>query len=517
MTESVLIVCPMRAQSQGVWRKNLRELNSAGATVASEACLAVKNLGQRLRSDGHDVTMVIATDSATVGGLAEAYGLGWYDRNAQNATDNAGIQEVVLEVHELHKTDVVVLLQSTSPHLMTSTAHRIARLVLDDLDMDSAASVTPVDALAWRGIGDVSPLFAERENRQLRQQQEPEVLAETGGVQVVRNFPRFDGPLGAYLIGESHALEAVYGVEGMDIDTNDDLQIARNYSSTGRVLLYVVAAERWGTGHLRRAFDLATELELRNAVDIYCADLSPRQQAEVVPRRWLRDQLPHFKDYDLVVMDCLDLFDYQLERMADFKKPVVMLEHEVMAVPGVVTFINELHTPSPQWGSLAGPSLATIRSDFKGWPDPVYSTDVEQVLIAIGGNDAAELTAAVVAQAGAVFPNAKLVTDFDPEGYPAEIFNADLVICGMGRAMYEIAYMGRPFLAIAQHEREASHHRLEGGLYHGPFDGPDITPKLTELADCNGRVSRSVTLRTQVDGHGLATTVGILNDIIRVN
>lgn len=229
MTEGpgpTLCVIPARGGSKGVPRKNLRE-------VAGKP-LIVWTIEQALAVDGLDV--LVSTDDQEIADVARDAGarVPWL-RPANLAQDTTATEPVVRHAidrvtAERGRPDIVMLLQATSPLRRTGTLTR-AMQEFTESGVDSLVGVVPQAPFIWQATEPPSAAY-EVGARPRRQDLTRETLRyrETGSVYVTRTdiYERFDNRLGGRI-----GLFVMDEDEGIDIDTELDLQIAARLMESG--------------------------------------------------------------------------------------------------------------------------------------------------------------------------------------------------------------------------------------------------------------------------------------------
>lgn len=209
-------------------RKNLREVSGRP--------LLAWTIGQALAArtpDGAPLTVVVSTEDAEIAALARAEGATVIDRPVELAGHTTATEPVV--EHALAAVDAsmdaaggprhtwVLLLQATSPVRHPGTIDRAIAQAFDS-GVDSLVGVVPASPFLWRGHPEVTPAY-DVARRPLRQDFAPgdEVFRETGSLYLTRReiyereHNRIGGQVGLFVMAAD---------EGLDIDTEDDLQVA---------------------------------------------------------------------------------------------------------------------------------------------------------------------------------------------------------------------------------------------------------------------------------------------------
>lgn len=216
----VLAVIPARGGSRGLSRKPLRLLG--GLPLIAHTIRA----GRDARRIDH---VMVTTDDPAIRSVAVAHGADApFLRPTALATNTAPTAPAVLHAVAWHERTTgpvatVVVLQPTSP-LRSASEIDAAVDLLDDRSIDSAVSVTstgfPTSILGSRVGGRWIPLAGVAD---VRRQSSPEAYRLTGGIYVTRRAALSE----AGILGERVAALVVDAESGIDIDTAEDLRLAR--------------------------------------------------------------------------------------------------------------------------------------------------------------------------------------------------------------------------------------------------------------------------------------------------
>lgn len=178
-----LAIIPARGGSKGLPRKNIKML--AGVPLVAHAIRAAQ--GARAVS-----RVVVSTDDAEIGAVAQQYGAEVVWRPADISGDTAGSELALLHVldtlreSEGYVPDLTVFLQCTSPLTRAEDVDGTVTALVGE-DADSALAVTPFFHFLWGldDAGEATGLNHDKAVRPLRQEREPQFL-ETGAVYVMR-------------------------------------------------------------------------------------------------------------------------------------------------------------------------------------------------------------------------------------------------------------------------------------------------------------------------------------------
>lgn len=508
---SVHVIVPMRAGSQTVHRKNVRAISNT-QSLASIVLTRALNFAQYTRLP---TRVTCATDDPQVASLAHALGVNVHYRQPVDGTQT--LAEAAADADSGHNSDILVVLQATTPWLSIGPMLETFEAVTDHGHM-SAAMVTPLRRLAWSYTGE--PLHQKRTNRQHMM---PEVFVETGGMHVCRGV-RFD-PSGqpTLVVPGAHYMTEVDNTDGFDIDEDDDLLAARAEIARRRRVLYVAYGHpQRGSGHVRRGQLIAEELELHCTVELFCPDIDQHPHP-----RWGADYRPTVDDvgrYDCLIVDMLDSGAEWVEAANRHNRPVVAFERNVTDSSRPMLRINELLPV----GEMRGPQFATIDSALRGYPTR-QRTRPGRVLVAFGGTDINGWTVDVAAAIADTWPDWTVVVPPNVTGllpdqverfehvgeFAYQLWAADIAVLGRGRTCFEAAYLGTPFVSVAQNELERSHVQLASGAYlelHGEPVDRSVCQAIGLMVEAHesGRARLddvSAGLRGEVDGRGVERCV----------
>ncbi|WP_438292093.1 cytidylyltransferase domain-containing protein [Streptomyces sp. HUAS TT7] len=168
----VLAVIPARGGSKGVPGKNLASV--AGVPLVVRAVLACRSA--RLVTD-----VVVSTDDPAIAAAARSAGADVVVRPAGISGDTASSEAAVLHALDAHPdTDVVLLVQCTSPFLTREDVEGVAAAVVED-GAETAVTVAPFHGFLWREdeVGGGQGMGHDKSFRP-RRQDRPQDFLETG-------------------------------------------------------------------------------------------------------------------------------------------------------------------------------------------------------------------------------------------------------------------------------------------------------------------------------------------------
>jgi YrbI family 3-deoxy-D-manno-octulosonate 8-phosphate phosphatase len=232
----VVAIIPARGGSKGVPRKNVRRVG--GVPLVGRAVAAARATASIDR-------VVVSTDDAEIGAVAEEWGAQVVARPADLAGDTATSESALLHTLDTLaetgvETDILVFLQATSPFIDPRDLDRAIGLVRDG-SFDSVFSAIETYGFLWSAdaSGIARGVNHESSTRPRRQDREPHYL-ETGAFYVMRapGFRgarhRFFGRVGVVEVAERSALE---------IDTEEQLSLAMVTASAIAPLLHDVGGQ----------------------------------------------------------------------------------------------------------------------------------------------------------------------------------------------------------------------------------------------------------------------------------
>ncbi|MFD7166492.1 cytidylyltransferase domain-containing protein [Streptomyces violascens] len=271
----VLAVIPARGGSKGVPGKNLASV--AGVPLVVRAVLACRSA--RLVTD-----VVVSTDDPAIAAAARSAGADVVVRPAGISGDTASSEAAVLHTLDAHPdTDVVLLVQCTSPFLTREDVEGVAAAVVED-GAETAVTVAPFHGFLWREdeVGGGQGMGHDKSFRP-RRQDRPQDFLETGAAYAMdaegfrRYKHRFFGrtalvrtdPARVLEIDEPHDLERARALapvlDRLPTPTCDDVDaVVLDFDGTqtddkvlidseGRELVAVHRGDGLGIAALRRA------------------------------------------------------------------------------------------------------------------------------------------------------------------------------------------------------------------------------------------------------------------------
>ncbi len=230
--DNVLCVIPARAGSQGIINKNLQLIWGVP--------LVEHSIVHALAAGINSKNIVVSSDSEDIRFCARRNGVVAQDRPASIAGPASSTEETLLWVYEQHLLDCkhnninscnhILLLQPTSPIRFTGTINRFLDFYIDS-EYDSALTTTKFYNFFWTQYptkaGDIKAASSYTPSKRRMRQSLTESdyrHFENGNMYVTSSQVlseqkcRLGGNVGVFSISE---------LEGMQIDTHEDLEIFR--------------------------------------------------------------------------------------------------------------------------------------------------------------------------------------------------------------------------------------------------------------------------------------------------
>ena len=477
----ILVVIPARGGSKRILRKNIRLL--ADKPLISYAINIAKS--SRYVDD-----VVVSTEDLETLAIAEKFGASVIRRSPDLAGDQIPIDPVVFDATvqkeklAFDEYDIVITLQPTSPLLKSETLDKAIEK-FENLNIDSVISVIGDKHLSW-GYNEADnryfPLYSER----LNQQYLPKEYIETGGIFATRRG--FLTPNSR--LGNNIDLIEISKEEGIDIASYDDWWLAERYLNKKKIAIIVNANEEIGVDPINRCISLASRL-LRDDV-LFLLDENHQLGIDIVKSF----NFP-FKVYDgedelfeilkefnprIVVNDIFDTTKEYVCRLKELGFFVINFDDIGPGSEEADVVFDALYEHDGGFGNIySGYQYYVLRDEFYFQPTKIVGPEVDNVLLAFGGNDENNLTERVLESvlasgyAGRIdvilpfnYPNkTEIIEKYESNNY-VQIYNAvknisefmlraDIVFSSAGRKMYEICSVGTPCICICQNGREQTH------------------------------------------------------------
>lgn len=477
-----LAVIPARGGSEGIPRKNVSLLNGKPLVYyAVRAATSARGVE----------TVLVSSDDDEIANLAETYGAKVISRGAELSRSDVGVDPVIYDAVTREegrsgiRYDVVVTLLPTSPLI---TAHTVDTALREFCQSGADTMVSLVDSthLIWQESatsGLIVPAYPARVNRQ----QLPRRYREFGLM-----ICRRDSMTSETRIGRRIVPFIVDELESVDVYTRLDWMLCEQILNMSRIVFVVTGSERTGTGHFHRCLTLAEGLA-EHPMNFLCTpdshlayDFIRRKKfpVEVLDQADAAAQVLSYEP-DIVINDMLNTEQDYIKALKDANIFVVNLEDEGQGAREADLVINALYedgTGLAHW--YHGEKYFCMRSEFVEAPEYVVKPQARHVLLTFGGTDPLDLTRKTLlavdessAERGIdicivtgigyahreelkkqVCESKSKVEVVDEVAVISRyMIEADVCLTSCGRTVYELASLGVPTIAIAQHERELRH------------------------------------------------------------
>lgn len=479
-----LVIIPARGGSKGIPQKNLTMLDRKPLIY-----YAIKNAMSL-----NDVDVVVATDDVRIHAVASVFGAETMKRPPETATDEATIDDVIayvvnhLAVMGRHY-DMVISMQATSPLLKGSTLKRAVEKFTTS-GIDTLISACEKRHLMWqRDNSQFVPVYKDRVNRQ----QLTPLYEENGAFVICKARLIHDQKT---RIGKKVDIFLLGNEEGIDIDNKDDWVVAESIMQRKSIAFVTAGDFHIGMGHIHRSITLCSKLSNHNS-RFFCpigAQLGIDKIKSMNHKLDVYRDADHLKDLlrqyeiDIVVNDILDTEADYIEGLKDDGYFVVNFEDTGDGATKCDLLFNALYEWSvSKEDAYYGYQYECLRDDMYLYPvRDAVAEKVENIVIGFGGTDINNATAKVLCCLNEITINSNVVINLilgvgyqyeaeltaliddlnmnnqinihkDVPLMASHLYDADLVISGNGRMVYEIVSIGTPLIVFSQTEREASH------------------------------------------------------------
>ena len=477
----ILVVIPARGGSKRILRKNIRLL--ADKPLISYAINIAK-------SSEYVDDVVVSTEDAETLAIAEKYGASVIRRTPDLAGDKIPIDPVVYDATvqkeklAFDEYDIVITLQPTSPLLKSETLDKAIER-FEDFNIDTVISVIADKHLSW-GFNEEDNRYFPLYSQRLNQQYLPKEYLETGGIFATRRG--FLTPNSR--MGNNIDLIEISREESIDIASYEDWWVAEKYLNKKKIAMIVNADKDIGTGPISRCISLASRL-LSDEV-LFLLDENHKLGIDIVksfnfPFKLYDGEKDLFKLLEqfnphIVVNDIFETTKEYVNLQKEMGFFVINFEDIGEGSEEADVVFDSLYEHDGGFGNIfSGYQYYVLRDEFYFQPTKIVGPDVNDVLLAFGGNDENNLTERVL--------NAVLASGYSgridvilPLNYPKkdefiekyELINnvqvyrnvrnisefmlkADLIFSSAGRKMYEICSVGTPCICLCQNGREQTH------------------------------------------------------------
>jgi CMP-N-acetylneuraminic acid synthetase len=210
----IVALIPARGGSKGIIRKNLQKFG--------QVSLLAHKINQARESIIHDIW--VTSEDNEILSEAKKYGANVIIRPDKLSGDETSTDEVIvhaLDVLELENSDILVLLQTTSPLISTNSINACILKLIDNENLASVITVRESHPFMWSpDQNDIwSPKNHDRKKR-LRRQELSEEGWETGGCYAIRVK---DAKMQGIRYPSPSSVVKINHLESLDIDTIEDL------------------------------------------------------------------------------------------------------------------------------------------------------------------------------------------------------------------------------------------------------------------------------------------------------
>ena len=478
----ILAIIPARGGSKGIPLKNIRMMNGKPLIF-----YAINNA----KKSKYITDFFVTTDSKEIADVSRYYGANIIDRDEALSADLVTLDPVVyhakLQAEKKCRCtfDYIITMQPTSPLLTAATLDRAIEYTINE-GYDTVISVVNKPHLSWgqRENGDVYSLYEERKNRQ----ELPPQSLETGAFVISRDACIKPNTR----IGEKISVFEVDEKESIDIDDANDWILSESIMRRKRIIFRVDGYVEFGMGHIYNCITLALAMIDHDILLVTHESAEPglaKIRETNLPYRTFREEseleeiIASYRP-DIWVNDCLDTTEEYIRKLKSLVPRVVTIEDLGSGINVADAVINALYDEDePRKKIYSGYKYVCLRDEFQMEEPTPFSPKVKKVVIMFGGTDPSNLNRMVydalmssndhfkdiyfffITGIGYdnetndvvtcpeknifVYPNVPRVTKYLKE--------ADLVIMGQGRSIFEVACMGVPAIVLSQNEREMSH------------------------------------------------------------
>ena len=254
-----------------------------------------------------------------------------------------------------------------------------------------------------------------------------------------------------------------------------------------KALIYANGSSTIGLGHIMRTLTLATELKKKGIYVEYITDRSGNEAIKLlenngfntIPVENILDYLLHYKGtkYDLIIIDDYSVSEQKIDIFYNIANKVLYIDDLVkfnkynMDIL-INTSIETLNVDYKGCAKkLLSPKYALLRDEFKNLKYKTPKSNVEKVMITLGGGDENNITKDILdslldnyndIEYNIILGNSYKYKDFMIENYKDEkvkfhintnnmaeiMLDSDLAISAGGNTLYELSACGISTIAI---------------------------------------------------------------------
>lgn len=469
----ILAVIPARAGSRGIPNKNIRIINGKPLIYYSIA---------NAKKSKYITDIIVTTDSPEIKIISTQMNVGFKDRKEQLCGDEITLDSVIYDAIPKNVIwDYIVTMQPTSPTLKVDTLDEAIKYAINN-DYDTVISAINKPHLSWsKNENGFVPNYKERLNRQFL----PPCFMETGAFviskgEIVTSKTR---------IGEKVSIYSLDEDEAIDIDTFDDLEIAKNILEKKKVGIYVNGNNKRGIGHIYRVLELADEFYCKPDIyyDVNQTDVSVfgKTTHNLIPVNGIAElfKICEKEKYSIFINDILTTsIDYMigLKTVLPSSKIINFEDDGEGQIKADLVF-NALLSKNELQNVYAGEKYYISGKSFMFYNPIKIKENVKRMFISFGGADPKNYSDRLLKiiskkeydsfEFVVVLGRAKKNIDellkyneksnitvlYDVKNMPEIMSSCDIAITSRGRTGYELAILGIPSIAMAQNEREEKH------------------------------------------------------------
>ena len=469
----ILAIIPARAGSKGIPNKNIRILNGKPLIYYS-----IMNA----LSSNYITDIIVSTDSPEIGIIAAQMGVKCRIREASLCGDAITLDSVVFDaIPKDIDWDYIITMQPTSPTLKVATLDAAIKFAIDN-GLDTLISAVNRPHLSWGEKDGVKyPNYTKRLNRQYL----PPCYFETGAFvisksSVVSERTRIGPSVDVYNLSDDEAI---------DIDSFEDLEVARNVLAKKNVAIYVNGNNKRGIGHIYRALEIADEFNCKPDIyyDVNQTDVKVfgTTTHTLIPVNGIAElfKICEKKQYAFFINDILTTsIDYMIGlRSVLPKAKLINFEDDGEGQVKADLVFNALLSHNDLPNVFAGEKYYIAGKSFMFYNPIEIKEKVSRMFIAFGGADPQNYSDRLlrivskqeyqnyefIVVLGRAkhnietllkyneFPNIRVL--YDVKNMPELMSSCDVAVTSRGRTGYELAILGIPSIAMAQNEREEKH------------------------------------------------------------
>mgnify|MGYP001269481607 CR=1 FL=1 len=480
---SVLAIIPARSGSKGIPRKNLRSLGGKPLI-----CHSIETLKKSKKIS----KIIVSTNSEEIEYISELLGVDTIRRPDHLASDSVSLDPVIKHAVEELKNqgefyNIILTVQPTSPFLKSESINSAISL-FSNPKINSVISTVKDNHLRWHyDDNNATPLYKKRVNRQLL----PNEYKETGGVIAVRSE----------IFSETRIVEPVQiieldDIEGIDIDTPEDLMFSESLFKRKKIALWPCGTIEKGMGHIYRQLLVADHLVSHDLT--FCMTKEDSIGLKKVADSFYNYNLSESSDdlinwiiennFDVAVLDILDTSFETVSKLKAKGIKVITFEDLGEGAKIADLNINALYNLKghAEDKSFFGPNYFLVRPDFSIIEKKNH--DFSDITILFGGTDPNNISLLALSEIvnlslearinliiGPANKNSSLLKDFVKKNKLNNRVNiienthkvskflseSKVVICSGGQTLYESISVGVPAIVISQNQRELTHGLLE--------------------------------------------------------